>query len=271
MRKNHFLVTMCVLCLLSLFVMPVFSVDDATTLKMQITKLEAEAVNHQQVVADYEKQIKKYKDKCDELFRENSRLKLLCRRNGISTNIKARERGGSKNILREFCEPLEVGQIAQLGIPNRLSVIEIIDETNMIAKLVVHQGQGDKPRGSGPYRRRPLTYRSSFVDPRSLPSLPYIPPYIKNVWLKGIPTAGLVDLSSIQYYSPLEITGTTTHFGETMFVIEPAPTVPPPSKDGNGALDRDTLRRKKAQELKAAREAKINEQRRKAASRRPLR
>lgn len=242
MGKNYLLVTMCVLCLLSLFVMPVFSVDDAATLKIRIAKLEAEAVNHQKAIADYEKQLKLYKDKCSRLYRENSRLKVLCRRNGISTNIT--ERRGERSRRKPKDEDIIFRAVLNEGKWfDAAKLIRVLDERTALIEIDVICVKGIP---------RSFTYGSdawdslfrSGIDLRRLRhgwvSVPDRRRFIfgdfltepQTFLLKGINTSNYVDGSTIEINSYCEITGTETRKTApgakiatvTYFVLEPIET-----------------------------------------------
>lgn len=139
----------------------------------------------------------------------------------------------SNSHLRAFGPVLQVGQIAYLNGYHATSqgsyratarVQEIIDATNMIVQISVDY----EPH----YPRDPATGRAYvYHDLRTggVSTGPSIPSrymaIMKDVWINGLSTTGLVDRSEVKYAGPLEITGTKTYteWGDrtTLFVLEP--------------------------------------------------
>jgi len=153
-------------------------------------------------------------EELNEVKKENKRLRILCKKNGIEVNDQENEKSESIGISEEFQMPLEVEQIAYLGKNQHVHIQQVIDKDNIIAKLTLGYS--------------PIYSRSAMRDPGLLTTVP-ISGYkaiTRIVWIRGIDTSNWVDGNEIKVFAPLKIVGTKTYETvdegtKTVFLLEP--------------------------------------------------
>jgi len=139
----------------------------------------------------------------NEQEKEIKRLLAICRKNGIETNPEKAE-SPSSIIAQSFSGNLEVGQIAYVAGENRLIAKQVVDENNVICKLIE-----TKP---------------SVVNVNGL-SVGMTPELSETIWLTNFDTTGLVDGKIVKCNRPLKVSGTKTYHTnlgyKTVFLLEP--------------------------------------------------
>jgi len=102
----------------------------------------------------------------------------------------------------EFKVPLSLGQVAHLGSDQRMKVLEVVDERNLIVDFVLLEPQRGVPSG------RILA-----------------PGYSQIVCVSGVATAGLTDGATIKPDATLKVVGTTSYLTaigdrQTVFLLQ---------------------------------------------------
>ncbi len=164
----------------------------------------------------FRKQVKLAYAFAEELNSENKKLRKLCINNNIKFKSKLRsvkvENLSADKIKTGFKE-LVVGQTAFFSGQNSPRVEQIIDNNNMIARIVIRwEFVANTSRSQESFLLTRQTGREK--------------PVYRSIWIKGLDTFGMVERSKIKTKRPFTITGTKTYEdlrskNTTVFVLEP--------------------------------------------------
>jgi len=116
-------------------------------------------------------------------------------------------------------KPLAVGSS---GLVESVFIEEIIDQTNMVARIRFPELRGIEMAPTGPRALRRGLARGT-IDPRTGKAWQTGD---ERVWICGIDTKGLVDQRVVWLTVPVEVVGTTKVGGETVYRVAPMPKKP---------------------------------------------
>jgi len=138
-----------------------------------------------------------------------NRISKLEQKNQIKSDIQYQG-----EIAECFTKPLELGKVAYAGKENLIYIEQVIDSSNMIAKLVFYKIPIYAKRNP---ESRLLTMPPPIIRYDSVDTI---------VWIKGYNTEGLVDGKRFKPLYPFKVTNTKTYEtaiggSNTVFVLEP--------------------------------------------------
>lgn len=139
--------------------------------------------------------------------KENARLIKLCQKAGVYTGKPGRRFPRLPHGTNEQVQRLTKVELGASGWVDSVVAEQIIDANNMIVSLAIGVSRVN-PRLRG---KTAVATRPALVSPGGLAMEGHPVVHTKNVWLKGINTAGLVDGSSVAINCLCHITGTKAY------------------------------------------------------------
>ena len=170
------------------------------------------AVSYEMRVERLESQVSKLTGRVSALEKKSHTFNLPAK--GREPAASPLQKKVSKGPAKPFWAVSKVGQAGYITSLNKPTVYQIIDGQNMLIEITI----GYRTYSSGrlaPVESRFLTRAPSYRGPSE--------PIRKTVWIRGVPTAGLVDDAIPSLPTMLKVTGTKSYGASTVLLLEPVP------------------------------------------------